>query len=47
MNFIVELSKTSKNYNCLKTIIDKFSKYVRFISKKNLKYKKMNKYILL
>ena len=41
INFIVELSKTSKKYNCFDIVIDKFFKYVcLLLEKKTWKAKK-------
>ena len=36
MNFIVDLLITSKNFNCLTTITNRFSKYIRLIFEKKI-----------
>ena len=40
MNFIIDLFMTSNKYNSLITIIDRFNKYVRLISKKKIWFTK-------
>ena len=36
MNFIIDLSITLNDFNCLTTIINRFSKYIRLIFEKKI-----------